>query len=1132
MQDSKKDKRVEITAYQLDGMPFFLEKNVIKDDIIHGLSPKHYYFDIAKDEYGDIALDFKRGSGFIYASVQNRTMKEPMTNPDWRGLYRFPKANDDSLKYRTYGKKIIISEKDTEYCEDGCYVLITIEGNMDLPNEITEENSPFRISINPRVIKANETIDMPKVLMNVNEFVIGDLILVGEEKRSYDYYTVKLPFESDFVIFDFQADSPTLIVNVGPERPTIQTDCFNFPPVGSDTVYKLTKEEILERAKLPLEHGLKGVELTIGIYSNYIDSIQSSPYAFKLFMPPSNPETGESLNIIHIRSDQKVQCLQEDKDYKGSCIFAVIFDDMDFARNMIVYPRSKEGYLFKIFGKFVDSESIERNDVPLIKNEINLIYNKSEYEETGIYVYKEGIEKDQVYLFMVVEEDNVGDIIEVYSSTYSYKDDMNLYPNPSTPQIFAIANHTINLNFITTQDLLINIVSLFGAGTFKWNEIGKEDREFFLEGYDDRLSLTTYTPDEENKIAPLNVASSTTMDKKGFVFYVTYYPRSYVDQMKQGRSTEIHYRTPMMPLFYFAEINRYLSWTIDFNFYEMILKDNKGIKYDKTLFKIWATVLSKEKMIKARFDPNFKPKYDPENSILGVFDEAFGTLFLSMDDIKRILPSSDEENEKPYIFLSVEQENKNIGNFTNIGLELSIYSDFSTTGDNTIPEGVYLHGSIFSSTSEKLIYLLKLDKERPWIQVEFASNSDSIKFILSANLDKETSDDFQDMEIVEELGRQSLIAHLTENIINNKLYLIIFRQGYVDKNSDNFIFEYSLEKSNESFINLFEKGQDKLDVEDLKNNKYKVSFNLTNFDVTTYYIKAVYASNNREKIDTISLSEASGYNLIINNPPQTEQKIYQCTLEATEEVLYIKVMAKVTWGHKIKYYLYEPYKLKDAVIEGDNVILQKVPYLQTIPFNTEKNSINAEAKEANLVQNYELTFPETETKDLPKYIKVVAKPLANSNINSPILYFSPDSEEGRLNRKQLAKGDSLSNEMWIKKEQFENGRFFLNVQCEDESKCGYTLNFTGHDEVIFETMRTFTYYVSEENKQMKFSFKNENEAKTDELTLYATGGKDINLQFDPRYETNQTTFEEGAAITLDLAGKSFDYFHQLFLPLL
>ena len=261
---------------------------------------------------------------------------------------------------------------------------------------------------------------------------------------------------------------------------------------------------------------------------------------------------------------------------------------------------------------------------------------------------------------------------------------MNLYPNPSTPQIFAIANHTINLNFITTQDLLINIVSLFGAGAFKWNEIGKEDREFSLEGYDDRLSLTTYTPDEENKIAPLNVASSTTMDKKGFVFYVTYYPRSYVDQMKQGRSTEIHYRTPMMPLFYFAEINRYLSWTIDFNFYEMVLKGSKDIKYDKTLFKIWATVLSKEQMITARFDPNFKPKYDPENSILGVFDEAFGTLFLSKDDLDRILPSYASGGQKPYIFFTIEQENKEVGDFAYMGLELSIYSDFNMVGFNKL----------------------------------------------------------------------------------------------------------------------------------------------------------------------------------------------------------------------------------------------------------------------------------------------------------------------------------------------------------------------------------------------------------------------------------------------------------------
>ena len=67
MKDSYKNKTVEITMYQIDKTPFYLEKNVIKDDILNGNYPKYYYFDINDKEYGDITLDFKRGSGFIYA---------------------------------------------------------------------------------------------------------------------------------------------------------------------------------------------------------------------------------------------------------------------------------------------------------------------------------------------------------------------------------------------------------------------------------------------------------------------------------------------------------------------------------------------------------------------------------------------------------------------------------------------------------------------------------------------------------------------------------------------------------------------------------------------------------------------------------------------------------------------------------------------------------------------------------------------------------------------------------------------------------------------------------------------------------------------------------------------------------
>lgn len=45
----------------MDGLPFFLEKNIIKEDIILGSFQKHYYFEIIKGEFGDITLNFKKG---------------------------------------------------------------------------------------------------------------------------------------------------------------------------------------------------------------------------------------------------------------------------------------------------------------------------------------------------------------------------------------------------------------------------------------------------------------------------------------------------------------------------------------------------------------------------------------------------------------------------------------------------------------------------------------------------------------------------------------------------------------------------------------------------------------------------------------------------------------------------------------------------------------------------------------------------------------------------------------------------------------------------------------------------------------------------------------------------------------
>ena len=59
MKELNQEKRDELIMYQIDSSPLYLERNVIKQDILHWNKVKHYYLEILKGEYIDITLDLK-----------------------------------------------------------------------------------------------------------------------------------------------------------------------------------------------------------------------------------------------------------------------------------------------------------------------------------------------------------------------------------------------------------------------------------------------------------------------------------------------------------------------------------------------------------------------------------------------------------------------------------------------------------------------------------------------------------------------------------------------------------------------------------------------------------------------------------------------------------------------------------------------------------------------------------------------------------------------------------------------------------------------------------------------------------------------------------------------------------------
>ena len=910
MRDIFKDIAMEFTIYQVDKNPFYLGKNIVTDDVVIGNYPKYYYFDISDKEYGDITLDFKRGSGFIYVSIEQQNLDKPMNNPDWRGIYHFPTTIEESLKFVTYGKKIIIKEADTAKCTDGCYVLITVVSNVRYYGIMDDPDTPFRMSINPRIMKIGENIPIPKVRINVNDFIVGDIISSNDKHKKYDYYSIILPYQSDKVIFDWQADGPSLLINVGSKRPTKEAKDFSYDLLGSDFVYSITRKEILGKLNISdINHSIKGVELTIGIYSDIVDSIDSSPYAFKIFMPPFMAEGSEYIiQMIHIRTDQKVQCLPFDYDNTKICLFAAIVDDCDLKRNLAIYPKSQDGSNIEIYGDLVNAEEVEMNNVVVLMKYLNNFFGNNEYKQSNNFVYIENVQKDKSFFFIVDAGKN-GAIIEVLSSTFTFYNDMNFYPNPSTAQIFAIGDKSINLKFSTTKDLLLNIVCISGIGRFRWSDKGDID-SYYLNGHDDRLSMTTGTDDVGYKLNSLNAISSIkgTLEeyKGGFVFYITYYPRGSVDQLKKDRVTEIQYRSAKMPLNFYVPIIFKDSWTINFIFYNMNIKDNKNLEYSNNLFNIWGTIISNDTASEARFDPKYRPSFN-SSCIKGEFSSIFGTLFIDSNYIDKL--SKEKGTDNPNIYISIEKANDVKFDFDSLGFEVNIFSNESN-GNISAKEGLFISGKLSDSSDNKIVYALKCYKNKQYMRIDYTANSKFIQFALSNKPGSTKNDDYKNLQIVEDGGVFTLTMSFDDKTFpkNEEIYFTVFTTTKdLKKELSHFSFKYSSSDIEPTIIPIFSKNDSMIKVI-VTGKDYNITFKQISIKETSYYIKAYYQDgfNKDEKIDTIAISESPGEILQINEPNLNQDEKLSYIMSIYKGIKYIKVMALINMNGYKEFYSYTP----------------------------------------------------------------------------------------------------------------------------------------------------------------------------------------------------------------------------------
>ena len=119
---------------------------------------------------------------------------------------------------------MLFGTKDTENCENGCYLLISIESSTG--GSVNDNFRSFQLSIIVNLIPSNGDLKNNGTIVQIQpeQYIIGSLTDKEKinSKEMYEFYQLNIPFDAKTVEIDWQSDSAIFLLNVGKKRPSIE----------------------------------------------------------------------------------------------------------------------------------------------------------------------------------------------------------------------------------------------------------------------------------------------------------------------------------------------------------------------------------------------------------------------------------------------------------------------------------------------------------------------------------------------------------------------------------------------------------------------------------------------------------------------------------------------------------------------------------------------------------------------------------------------------------------------------------------------------------------------------------------------------------------------------------------------
>ena len=914
---------IEITIRQILNTPSYLQKSQAKLDFTCGDRLYYLYTDIGKNEIGEVSVNFLRDFGNVYGKIVRKDQSTPDEDANWRGIYRMPSEDwEDSLAYNGYTKKFEVGIEDTQDCIEGCYLLLSIQ--VSQIGDYVEDYKFYPFSIVTRITPNNHAYtDIPKVVIQVNEFIVGN-VDVAENERIYQFYEVWLTHDSYRVEFDFQSEVAGLYVNIGGTRPTTKNADFKLRPIGRDSILYIDKFTLLARAeekkyKVPNKNNLQDINLVIGVWTDKTDSVDTEVFALTVRLPNLDVTT----NIIEVNTDQKILCSpMYINDNQLRCLFMILYDEEDVNLDMplLIHAAStNQSALTYVHGSFIDREIYDEYQVNNLRAKTPTLetadYSTQKSGKDYIYLkLKQGSKK---YFFVNVISDKEDDIF-ILTSMPMYnergKDDLQFFPNPSTEQLLSVSREQLSLKFFTTSSLIVNIVTLGGEAMVSWAD--DLQTVFNLRGVGDRLALTSGKASDEIIIKKRTTSNNqlNADDDAGFVFYVSYYirdPENNFDEVTYGKSIELSYRETDLPVYLYSKIGSYYNDLIIAVTFMDSEEDKEGVLPEPPIA-VKASLAKESTVYKAKLNPELSP--GSEKTLSGQYDPALRTavVFLSRNLIQNF---NIKLEDNPTLYLALEKsENSNI-KYSKFNLE----AQFTKVNGALIPvEKTFNYGR--HNMYYTNYYRLRKDKNKKYMALELAFNSGYLNFALNQAI---TRYNMSDLIVKTEKARGKIFLLLDCKLSNAEfIYLNFFRKEKSSEDPDlyNYVFKYiNIDEEEEYKDYTIFQDNNELTIKEDKNDQtgevtIDCTFNRIDLEKDkaniTYFFKIVDNSSHvyEEEYETIAVMESPYYTVYKRNPEDNNGKI---TLTATGNLgnwCYLQVIAQIQEDTNLEYVAYKGVK--------------------------------------------------------------------------------------------------------------------------------------------------------------------------------------------------------------------------------